>query len=141
MPVRLKDIANDLGLSVVTVSKVLRGHPDIGEKTRNRVLKRMTEMNYQPNLAARALITGQTWTMGIVVPDLLHPFFASVAQSLSHEIRSKEYSLLISSSDEDAELEKHEIEHLLARRVACLLIASSQWSVESFRSIELQKTP
>jgi len=98
-------------------------------------------MNYQPNLAARALITGQTWTMGILVPDLLHPFFASIAQSLSHEIRSKGYSLLISSSDEDAELERREIEHLLARRVDCLLIASSQWSVESFRRIEAQKTP
>jgi LacI family transcriptional regulator len=141
MPVRLKDIANDLGLSVVTVSKVLRNHPDIGEVTRKRVLKRMKEMNYQPNLAARALITGQTWTMGILVPDLLHPFFASIAQALSHEIRPKGYSLLISSSDEDAELEQREIEHLLARRVDCLFIASSQWSVESFRNIEAQKTP
>ena len=141
MPVRLKDIAKDLGLSVVTVSKVLRDHPDIGEATRKRVLKRMKEMNYQPNLTARALITGQTWTMGILVPDLLHPFFASIAQSLSHEIRSKGYSLLISSSDEDAELEQREIEHLLARRVDCLLIASAQWSVDSFRRIEAQKTP
>ena len=141
MPVRLKDIAEDLGLSVVTVSKVLRDHPDIGEATRKRVLKRMKEMNYQPNLTARALITGQTWTMGILVPDLLHPFFASIAQSLSQEIRSKGYSLLISSSDEDAELEQREIEHLLARRVDCLLIASAQRSVESFRRIEAQKTP
>jgi LacI family transcriptional regulator len=141
MPVRLKDIANDLGLSVVTVSKVLRDHPDIGDATRKRVLKRMKEMNYQPNLAARALITGQTSTMGLLVPDLLHPFFASIAQSLSQEIRAKGYSLLISSSDEDAELEQREIEHLLARRVDCLLIASSQWKVESFRRIESQKTP
>ncbi len=141
MPVRLKDIAKDLGLSVVTVSKVLRDHPDIGEATRKRVLKRMKEMNYQPNLTARALITGQTWTMGILVPDLLHPFFASIAQSLSHEIRSKGYSLLISSSDEDAALEQHEIEHLLARRVDCLLIASAQRSAETFQRIEAQRTP
>jgi LacI family transcriptional regulator len=141
MPVRLKDIANDLGVSVVTVSKVLRNHPDIGEATRKRVLKRMKEMNYQPNLAARALITGQTWTMGLLVPDLLHPFFASIAQSLAPEIRSQGYSLLISSSEEDAELEEREIEHLLARRVDCLLIASAQRKVESFRRIEAQKTP
>jgi LacI family transcriptional regulator len=141
MPVRLKDIANDLGLSVVTVSKVLRNHPDIGEATRKRVLKRMKEMNYQPNLAARALITGQTWTMGLLVPDLLHPFFSSIAQSLAHEIRAQGYSLLISSSDEDAELEQREIEHLLARRVDCLLIASAQRKVQSFRRIEAQNTP
>jgi len=141
MPVRLKDIAQDLGLSVVTVSKVLRGHPDIGEATRKRVLKRMKELNYQPNLAARSLITGQTWTIGLIVPDLLHPFFAQIAQAISGEVRKKGFSLLISSSDEDAELERQEIEQLLARRVDVLLIASSQWSVESFRRIEEQKTP
>jgi LacI family transcriptional regulator len=141
MPVRLKDIANDLGLSVVTVSKVLRNHPDIGKETRRRVLRRMKELHYQPNLAARSLITGHTWTLGILVPDLLHPFFASIAQSLSHEIRQRGYSLLISSSDEDSELEQREIEHLLARRVDCLLIASSQLSVKSFLRIEESKTP
>ena len=70
MAARLKDIARDLGLSVVTISKVLRNHPDIGEKTRKKVLKRMRELDYQPNHAARALITGRTWTMGLVVPDL-----------------------------------------------------------------------
>ena len=58
MAVRMKDIARDLGVSVVTVSKVLRNHGDIGEETRKRVLKRMKELNYQPNLAARALVTG-----------------------------------------------------------------------------------
>ena len=76
MTVRLKDIANELGLSVVTVSKVLRDHPDIGADTRKRVLNRMRELNYQPNLAARSLVTGRTWTLGLVVPDLLHPFLA-----------------------------------------------------------------
>lgn len=101
MAARLKDIANDLGLSVVTVSKVLRNHPDIGEETRKRVLKRMRELNYQPNLAARSLVTGRTWTLGLVVPDLLHPFFADIAKAISVEARKHGYSLLISSSDED----------------------------------------
>lgn len=58
MAARLKDIAQDLGLSVVTISKVLRNHPDISEETRKRVLKRMKELHYQPNFAARSLITG-----------------------------------------------------------------------------------
>jgi LacI family transcriptional regulator len=76
MATRLKDIAQDLGLSVVTVSKVLRNHPDIADNTRQRVLKRMQELNYQPNMAARSLVTGRTMTLGLVVPDLLHPFFS-----------------------------------------------------------------
>lgn len=103
-PVRLKDIARDLGLSTVTISKVLRGNSDISEETRKRVLKRMKEMHYQPNFAARALITGRTWTIGLVVPDLLHPFFAQVAKAISAEIRRHGYSLMITSSEEDPEL-------------------------------------
>ena len=51
MVVRMKDIAQDLGVSLVTVSKVLRNHPDISEETRQRVLRRMAERNYRPNLA------------------------------------------------------------------------------------------
>jgi len=141
MPVRMKDIARELGLSVVTVSKVLRNHPDIGEQTRSRVLKRMKELKYQPNLAARSLSTGWSWTVGLVVPDLLHPFFAQIAKTLSEKLREQRYSLFISSSSEDPELEQQEIEHLLARRVDVLLIASSQWTIDSFRRIEEQKAP
>jgi LacI family transcriptional regulator len=141
MAVRLKDIAQDLGLSVVTVSKVLRDHPDIGEETRKRVLKRAKELNYQPNLAARSLITGRTWTIGLVVPDLLHPFFAQIAKELSAEVRKKGYSLFISSSDEDPALEQQEIAQLVARRVDVLVIASSQWTVEGFRRIEEENIP
>lgn len=56
--VRMKDIARDLGVSAVTVSKVLRNHPDIGQATRDRVLQRVKEMRYRPNLMARGLVTG-----------------------------------------------------------------------------------
>src|ERR1700730_4822816 len=98
MTARLKDIARDLGLSVVTISKVLRDHPDISAETRERVVRRMKELNYRPNLAARALVTGRTFIIGLVVPDLLHPFFAQVAKGLSRELRKKGYKLVISSS-------------------------------------------
>jgi len=140
MAIRLKDIADDLGLSVMTISKVLRNHPDIGAETRRRVLKRMRELNYQPNFAARSLVTGRTWTLGLVVPDLLHPFFADIAKAISVEARKHGYCLLISSSDEDPELEVQEIKQLLARRVDVILIASSQRSIDCFRMIEEHKT-
>lgn len=141
MVVRMKDIAQDLGVSLVTVSKVLRNHPDISEETRQRVLRRMSERNYRPNLAARALVTGKTHLMGLVVPTLLHSFFAEVAHAISNVARKKGYGLVISSSEEDPELEIQEIDQLLARNVDCLFIASSQWTVESFRRIEERKTP
>jgi LacI family transcriptional regulator len=140
-PARLKDIAQDLNVSVVTVSKVLRDHPDISAETRDRVLKRMKELNYRPNLAARALVTGRTYAAGLIVPDLVHPFFGQVAKALSTALRRKGYSLVLSSSEDDAELERQEIEQLLARRVDVLVIASSQRTLESFRRIEDHKTP
>jgi LacI family transcriptional regulator len=141
MAVTLKDIARDLGLSVVTVSKVLRNHPDISENTKKRVLKRMKELNYQPNYAARALITGHTWTIGLIVPDLLHPFFANIAKAISTEIRGQGYGMLIASSDEEPEIEQQEIQQLLTRRVDVMIVASTQSSTESFRQIEEQGVP
>jgi LacI family transcriptional regulator len=141
MRVRMKDIARELGVSVVTVSKVLHNHTDIGEETRQRVLKRIRELNYQPNFAARALVTGRTYTVGLVVPDLVHPFFAEVAKSLAGALRPKGYSLIITSSDEDAELEAQEIDQLLARRLDAIVIASTQATPTSFRRIEEQGTP
>ncbi len=141
MRLRMKDIARDLGLSAVTVSKALRHHPDISEETRNRVLKRIKELDYRPNFTARALITGRTWTAGLVVPDLLHPFFAQVAHAISAEIRESGYSLILASSEDDPELERQQIDQLLAHRVDVILVASTQWSVKSFRKIEQDNIP
>ncbi len=93
MAIRLKDIARDLGVSVIIVSKVLRNHNDIGPATRDRVLKRIKELNYQPNLAARALVTGRTHLVGLIVPDLVHAFFAEVAKGISGALRAKGYGL------------------------------------------------
>ena len=95
MAVRLKDIARDLGVSVVTVSKVLRGNADISEATRRRVLKRMKELNYQPNMMARGLASGRTYTIGLVVPDLVHPFFAEFAKALSGVLRTANRALIL----------------------------------------------
>jgi LacI family transcriptional regulator len=141
MSTRMKDIARDLGVSVITVSKVLRNHPDVGDETRERVLARVKELDYRPNLAARSLVTGRTYLIGLVVPDLLHPFFAEIAKSLSEVLRESGYYLIVSSSDEDTDLEEQEINQLLARRLDVLVIASCRSTVELFFRIERQKTP
>ena len=126
MAVRMKDIAKELGLSAVTVSKVLSGHPDISDETRERVLRRVKELNYQPSSLARSLVTGRSFLVGLIVPELSHPFFADVAKGLANTISRKGYSLIISCSEEDAELERREIRQLRARRLDALVIASTQ---------------
>jgi LacI family transcriptional regulator len=141
MTIRMKDIAKDLGLSQATVSKVLREHPDIGEKTRQRVLERVKELDYQPNSLARSLVTGRSYLIGLVVPSLLHPFFAEIARALSSVIRGKGYSLIVSSSEEDPELEREEISRLLARRLDALIIASCGSTMEPFERMESKSQP
>ena len=127
MPATMKSIARDLGVSVVTVSKVLHNHADISAETRKRVLRRIAEVNYQPNLVARALSTGRTSLVGLVVPDLVHPFFSQVAKGISACLSEQGYSLIISSSEENPQLERREIEQMMARSVDALILASTEW--------------
>lgn len=141
MPVRLKDIARDLGVSVVTVSKVLRGNADIGDETRKRVLKRMEELNYRPNMMARGLASGRTYTVGLVVPDLVHPFFAEFAKSLGGVLRESDRALILASSEEDPDIERQEIRTLLNRGVDVLLIASCQANLRDFYELDQERTP
>lgn len=122
----MRDIAADLGVSVITVSKVLRNQGRISSAMRERVLQRAKELNYRPDLLARSLATGRTYLIGMIVPDLMHPFFAAIAKALARSLREKGYSLVISSSDEDPDLELQEIETLVARRIDTLVLASSQ---------------
>jgi len=136
MAVTLKDIARDLGVSVITVSKALRDHSDISEETKARVRKRVKEMNYRPNLAARALVTGRTNLLGFVVPELLHSFFSEIVRGVSSALHGTGYTLVTTSAEQDPKLERQAVEQLVARRVDALLVASTQWTVEMFRRVE-----
>jgi LacI family transcriptional regulator len=138
MVVRMKDIAKDLGVSIVTISKVIRNHPDVAEETRKRVLKRIRELDYQPNVLARSLVTGRSYLIGLVVPDLLHPFFCDIAKSLSTVIGKKGYSLIIAWSEEDPALEAREILQLVGRQLDALVIASAEVAIESFERLDRQ---
>jgi LacI family transcriptional regulator len=141
VPVRLKDIARDLGVSVVTVSKVLRGNSDISSDTRKRVLKRMQELNYRPNMMARGLASGRTYTVGLVVPDLVQPYFAELARSISSTLRTANRALILTSSEDDPEIERNEIRTLLSRGIDVLLIASCQQNLKNFYELGDQRTP
>ena len=126
MPVRMKDIARDLGVSLMTVSKALRNHSDISQQTRDRVLKRMRELNYQPDWVARSMVTGRTYLAGLVLPDLMHSFFAEVATSVARKLQPLGYDVVISNTEENAQLEQRHVEVLIARKVDGVILASAQ---------------
>jgi LacI family transcriptional regulator len=132
--VRLKDIAADLGVSLITVSKVLRNKPDVGPETRRRVLQRVAELNYRPNLVARGLASGRSYTVGLVVPDITDSFFAEFAKSLGASLREQSYLLIVASADEKEEVERLEVENLLARGVDALMLASCRSNATSLKA-------
>lgn len=142
-PVRLKDIAHDLNVSVMTVSKVVRGCADVGPETRKRVLARIKELNYQPNWVARSLAARRTFIVGLIVPDLMHSFFAEIAKGISNALRPLGYDVVICNSEEDAALEASEIDRLLARQVDGLILASAQppSATDPFTRIEARGVP
>lgn len=139
----LSDIAKDLKVSAVTVSKVLRNQGRISLRTRARVLQRAKELNYQPNLVARSLVTRRTYTIGLLLPDFTHPFFAEIAKAIAETVRPRGYHVIISYFEEDPALERMEADSLLSRRVDGLILASSQLpgKLELFNQLRMRKLP
>jgi LacI family transcriptional regulator len=143
LAVRMKDIAEDLGVSLMTVSKALRGHSDISEETRKRVVKRARELEYQPNWIARSLVTRRTYMVGLVIPDLMHSFFAEVAKGIARRLEPHGYQIVISNSEESVEAEQRQIEMLVARNVDGLIVATAQpsWRRQAVDMLRERKVP
>jgi LacI family transcriptional regulator len=143
MSATLSDIAKDLNISVVTVSKALRNKGRISARTRNRVLKRAKELDYRPNWVARSLVTRRTYTIGLLLPDFTHPFFADIAKTIAETVRPRGYHVIISYFEEDPDLERVEADSLLARQVDGLILASSQSPerLEMFEEFRARKMP
>ena len=138
LPVRLKDIARDLGISPMAVSKALRGHKDIGPETTRRVLQRAAELKYRTDAVARSLVTGRTFLIGLVIPDLMQSFFAEIATTIEQVVGAAGYHVVISHTGESAEVEVANIELLESRKVDGLIVASAQ---HNKRRLEALKTP
>ncbi|MEU8658749.1 LacI family DNA-binding transcriptional regulator [Actinoplanes philippinensis] len=102
----VQDVARAAGVSVSTVSRALTGG-SVSPSTREAVMAVAHRLGYQPNRAARGLITGRTGNLGLIVPDLRNPFFADVAKGVTARARAVDCGVFISDTDEDpvAELE------------------------------------
>ncbi|MBZ5560929.1 MAG: LacI family transcriptional regulator [Acidobacteriia bacterium] len=125
MAVRMRDIARDLGVSLMTVSKALRDHKDVAEATRRRIQERALELKYEPNLIARSLASKRSFLIGLIIPDIMNSFFAEVAKGVDSKLAPLGYQILISNSGENAEIELRQIKLLVGRKVDGLIIASA----------------
>lgn len=124
----MRRIAGELGVSVMTVSKVLNNHGDISEATRGRVLAKIEELGYQRNAVARSLSLRRSHTIGIVIPDLMHSFFVEIVAGIEKTASARGYGLLLCSSNEDAHKERAELELLRQRQVDGVVLASANAS-------------
>jgi LacI family transcriptional regulator len=124
--IRQSDIAKELNISRVTVSKALRNHPDISRSMKKKIIETAGKMGYVPNLIARQLNSRRTFTIGIVVPDLENSFFSYIVDSMVDYATGHNYYVILTVSREKESIEKQNIENLIGMRVDGLLVCLSQ---------------
>src|SRR5690625_4679958 len=101
----IKDVAKHAGVSVTTVSRVLNNKGYISQQTRLKVEEAMKELDYYPNQIARALLKNQSFVLGVIVPDLSHPFFAELINWIEHTATVNNYKILVCNSLQEADKE------------------------------------
>ena len=124
--VTLNDIAQKLGVSIITVSKALRGHPDISHNTAELIKKTADELGYSPNFMARNLAARKSNTIGVVLPQIAHHFFSSIMDHIYSYARMNNYEVFLTVSQENADMQKKQIQTLLSMRVDGIIISISQ---------------
>src|SRR3954467_4949485 len=131
------DVAEKAGVSIATVSKVINDTGRISEETRNKVLKIMRELEYQPSSVAAALTGKQTFTIGVLVPDISNAFFAEVARALENNAREMGYSIILCSTDYQIEREQDYLELLVKKQVDGIVIATEPKDVEKLKNLHV----
>lgn len=126
MRTKLKDVASRAGVAPNTASTILnhRSNSWASKDTRERVFKAAQELGYQPNRAAQGVRMGRFKAVALVLPDLHNPYYTAFASAFSHEVRQREYDLIIEHTDSDLEFERQCLESLFNRQidgVACFV--------------------
>ncbi|MBZ2198544.1 LacI family DNA-binding transcriptional regulator [Occultella gossypii] len=121
--VTIHDVAREAGVSIATVSRALAGSTTVAAATADRVRRAAAALGYEPNRAARALVTGRGQSVGLVIPDLENPFYSSVAKGMQNRVRAAGLTAIIADTDEDVDRER-EVLGQLAADVDRMILAS-----------------
>ena len=139
----IKEIARKLNISISTVSRALHDHPSIGLRTKTQVQKLAAEMNYEPNQTAIQFKQGKTFTIGLILPNLMEEYFSLAINGVEDLAFENNYNVLIGQSHDDLEREKKIVETMRKHRVDGLLVSISKQtaSIEHFEQLEKYKIP
>ena len=124
--VSLKDLANELGVSISTVSRALKNSPEIGEEMKNKIKALAREKGYRPNPFALSLLKNAPRIIGVIVPDIVTHYYSSIISGINDIARKNGYSTIITSSYEQDEQEKQCLEDLVNLRVEGIIACLSQ---------------
>src|SRR5512139_1031566 len=120
--VRLQDIARRAGVSMMTVSRVLNNHAHVNSETRTRVLKTANELGYVPHASARALASGMTGMLGLVVGSLSSEYVFEILRGVNDETREQSNNLVLVTSGQSQENELKQISHLMGGMVDGIML-------------------
>jgi LacI family fructose operon transcriptional repressor len=133
---RIREVAGRAGVSVASVSRVLSGHPGVGEDIRRRVLDAVKALDYRPDLAARRLRSRRTDTIGLVVADIRNPFFTEVSRAVEDVAYQRRMRLILCNTDEDPEREASCLELMQDENVSGVILAPSRRLLAAFRAAD-----
>jgi len=139
--VTLKDIANELNVTVGTVSHVLNGIDDISEETKEKVLETARKMGYISNGPAASLRSGKTHTVAVIVPDISNPHIAYQIKLIEDKMREKGYSVIILNTNEDENIEYNAITTACSKQVDGILLCPCQYSAENIDFLKRIEVP
>ncbi|HTG68342.1 MAG TPA: LacI family DNA-binding transcriptional regulator [Candidatus Udaeobacter sp.] len=128
----IHDVAKIADVSVTTVSRVLNNRGYISEMTRTKVYKAMEDLNYQPNEIARSLLRKQSNVIGLIIPNVSHPFFSELANHVENYAYGLGFKMLLCNSQLDKVKEKDYIEMLKRNRVDGIIMGSHTLQVEEY---------
>jgi LacI family transcriptional regulator len=127
---RMSDVAKLAGVSIMTVSRVLNDSANVTDSRRERVFAAIEKLQYQRNELARSLREQRSRQIGVVLPYLFDPFFATCAHVISAVAKHHSYSVVLSTSDGDPETEYAEASRMLRRNVEGLIVIPSHVQTE-----------
>lgn len=125
-PISLKNLADELGVSISTVSRALKNSPEIGAAMKEKVTKLAKERNYRPNPFATSLLSNSPKIIGILVPEIATYYYSSIISAINQKAIKEGYSTIIMSSNEEYEQELQCVENLINFRVEGILACVSQ---------------
>ncbi|SFF39056.1 transcriptional regulator, LacI family [Paenibacillus algorifonticola] len=131
----IHDVAKMAKVSVTTVSRVLNNRGYISETTRNKVFQTMKELNYQPNELARSLLRKQSNVIGLIIPNVAHPFFAELASHVERYAYENGYKIMLCNSHLDPVKEKEYIDMLKRNRVDGIIMGSHTLEVKEYKEL------